>query len=298
VPSATPYDEPPTLQPAEPAPTDRDDIDDSASRLVVGIDPPLELDPALATTTGEIALGNAIYNRLVNTNAEGELLPSLATRWRALEGGLIYDIELVEDATFHNGNPVTSADVVWSLNRLRDPDLGIPRSDLLASVSSVEAIGDNRLLVVLSRPDTEFMYELADHRAAIVRYGTADPRITLNGTGPFAIDSAAAGQFAILAANDGYHVAGRPVEDRLEFEFLEAPVYALRAFLAGNVDIILELPAQECEQLEGATGITIVYHESLFGKPPTCSAIHDYVSGFVPHLIPGLTDLSGVSVTR
>ncbi len=89
--------------------------------LRVGMEIPVQLDPAFAAADVEIAILNAVYDYLVDVDAENNIQPRLATSWESSEDGLSYTFTLSPDATFHDGSPVTAADVVWTFDRLRDP---------------------------------------------------------------------------------------------------------------------------------------------------------------------------------
>ncbi len=266
------------------------------SVLRVAIDTPSELDPAKAASIGEIALVRAIYDRLVEVEDDGRLTPNLAESWTALDGGRVYDIALVSDAWFHHDEPLTSSDVVWSLNRLRDPGIGLPVGDLFTDVLSVEAIGRYRVLIHLSEPDPAFMARLGDDRASIVSRDAADPSVDPNGTGPFELQSWRADEGALLNANDRYHIAGKPRASSLEFRFYYAPVYALRALRAGSVQVALSFPATECAALAGDPGITVVYGAATEESGSSCTAARDSVFGLEPRSPASHIDLAGVAV--
>src|SRR5688572_1486815 len=81
--------------------------------LRVGMEIPVQLDPAFASSDVEIAILNAVYDYLVDVDAENNIQPRLATDWEVSEDGLTYTFTLAPNVTFHDGSPLTAEDVVW-----------------------------------------------------------------------------------------------------------------------------------------------------------------------------------------
>ena len=69
------------------------------------------------TSYTNMYLENQLYEPLVYVNDQGEIEPLLATEWSASEDGLAYTFQLREGVKFHNGETMTSADVVYSFER-------------------------------------------------------------------------------------------------------------------------------------------------------------------------------------
>ena len=82
------------------------------SELRIGLEAVVNLDPSLGSNDPEITFNMAIYDYLIDTAADGSLTPNLAQAWVVSEDGLTYPLSLLEGATFHDGRPFTSADVV------------------------------------------------------------------------------------------------------------------------------------------------------------------------------------------
>lgn len=158
-----------------------------AQALRVATDVPVQLDPAFASSDSEIAVLNAIYDYLVDINADNNITPRLATSWEVSEDGLTYTFTLAEGVTFHDGDSLSAEDVVWTYNRLRDPELELPTTDLYANIADITAVADNQVQFTLSETNPFFLYDLSDNHAFILEEGTEDPASELNGTGPFVV---------------------------------------------------------------------------------------------------------------
>ena len=75
---------------------------------------PATLDPRSASGDSEIAILNALYDYLIETDAAANLVPRLASSWDVSDDGLTYSLRIREDATWHDGSPVTVDDVLWN----------------------------------------------------------------------------------------------------------------------------------------------------------------------------------------
>ncbi|MBO9318841.1 MAG: 4-phytase, partial [Chloroflexus sp.] len=154
-------------------------------RLRVASEIPVQLDPAFASSDAEILILNHVYDYLVDIDAANAIVPRLAREWTISEDGLRYRLVLAPGVTFHDGSPLTAADVVWTFNRLRDPALQLPTADLYANIADIAADGDNAVVFTLAEANPFFLYDLSDNHALVLRAESENPATAFNGTGPF-----------------------------------------------------------------------------------------------------------------
>lgn len=216
--------------------------------LRVAWEQPVTLDPSNLSSDSEVALVNAIYDYLLDTNASAQLVPRLAQSWNMSEDGLSYTLSLVQNASFHDGSPFTSADVVSTFDRLRNPDLS-SAAGLYGNVVSVEASDPYTVVFTLDNTAPDFLYNLTDNRAVMLKAGTEDPATAFNGTGPFKVVSFDAEDRAILERNDAYWMAGAPNVARLEFIYFGDPNASVNALRDGEVDVVLRTPTRVFQSL-------------------------------------------------
>lgn len=226
--------------------------------LRVATDVPVQLDPAFASSDSEITVLNAIYDYLVDINADNNITPRLATSWDVSEDGLTYTFTLAEGVTFHDGDALTAEDVVWTYNRLRDPELELPTADLYANIADITAVGDNQVQFTLSETNPFFLYDLSDNHAFILEEGTEDPASAFNGTGPFVVTNYSPENRMSLTANEDYFIEGKPGVDALEFVFFSDQAASVDALRGGQVDIVLNMPLPLFETLNAVPDITTV----------------------------------------
>lgn len=160
----------------------------------------------IRTTSGaaldQLLIDN-IYEGLVSRSASGEISPALAKEWVIADDGLTYTFTLNSGTKFSNGDPLTSADVVWSIEDVLDNEL--KDFEALASVDEITADGDEKVVVTLSNPDPTLLYNLAG-RAGLVLDADADNDLqtTAVGSGPFVLEEFNAGDSVVLTRNPEY----------------------------------------------------------------------------------------------
>jgi peptide/nickel transport system substrate-binding protein len=205
-----------------------------------------------------------IYDHLIDVLPDNTLAPNLAESWDISEDSLTYTVNLVEGVTFHDGSPFTSADVVFTFNRL--VELESAATGLLGEFA-VEADGDYTVVFTLPELNVNFLYGLASRFAFILKDGTTDPNVVVegddpyvkfNGTGPFILTDYSGGERAVFTANENYFKEGQPMLGGIELVFIGDAQQRVAALLNGDVDFIFKVSAIEVLDLEGAEGINVI----------------------------------------
>ncbi len=199
---------------------------------------PAQLDPRSVSGMSEIAILNALYDYLVETDAAANLVPALASAWERSADGAQYTLHLVENALFHDGSPLSARDVVWSIQW--QLEAGGTIADVLAAVESVEAQGDHTVVFRLNAPDPDFLYRLTEYKIVMLKAGAENTGEVFNGTGPFIMQELIPGDRAIMRANENYW-RGAPTIEQLEFLFFDDQQAAIAAVQGGTADGILRL---------------------------------------------------------
>src|SRR5918995_6477092 len=166
-----------------PDPTTTSEPDPDASAVIRLVLEPGNLD--IRETAGaaldQILMDN-IYQGLVSRTPEQDIVPGLASDWTVSPDGLTYTFTLREGVTFHDGQPLTPQDVVWSLTTRRDtPEWR--DSARLAGVATIAAEGQE-ITLTLSSPDSSLLWNLTGRAGLILKEGdTVDYQTRANGTG-------------------------------------------------------------------------------------------------------------------
>ncbi|GAF86429.1 unnamed protein product, partial [marine sediment metagenome] len=184
-------------------------------------------------------------------------VPRLATGWDVSEDGLVYTFTLAEGVTFHDGSPFTAQDVVWTFDRLRDPDAEYPTSDLYANIESIEATGDLEVIFTLNQPNPFFLYDLSDNHALVMKAETEDTT-QFNGTGPFVVTNYSPEDRIEMTVNANYWAEGQPKLAGLEIIFFADETAAVDALRSGQVDLAMRMSAALFESLKDEPGVITI----------------------------------------
>jgi peptide/nickel transport system substrate-binding protein len=226
--------------------------------LRVAIQPLVQTDPALISSDAEVLVANSVYDYLVDIDpVSNEPIGRLASQWVVSDNGLTYTFTLAAGVKFHDGSPLTAADVVYTFDRLRNPDAGYATSSLYENIASITATSDSVVTFTLTKPNPFFLYDLSDNHALVIKNGTTDAT-DFNGTGPFTVESYSPEDRIVLAANPDYFIKGQPGIDHVEIIFFQDDTAMVDALRGGQVDLVMRMSTPLYESLKGVAGITTV----------------------------------------
>lgn len=157
-----------------------------------------------------------LFDRLVYLDPKtGELEPWLATSWTVNDNSTKIELTLRTDVTFSDGSALTPSVIVANLDRFGsgDPNNGItPSRPQFARYAGSEAVGNDKVRITLSQPDTGFLNNLGDLRHSIVAQSTLDLGYeeaskleNAIGSGSFVFDSQKPGSEIKIVKRDGYN---------------------------------------------------------------------------------------------
>lgn len=194
------------------ASSDTNSTDSSVLRIGLDSDPP-SYDPADFNSSRATLACYSCYDTLLKFSEDGtELLPDLAESWEQVDD-TTYVYKIRQGVKFNDGTEMTADDVVFSLNRIMDPDTAASMSYLFESVESFEKTGDYELTVKLKYPDATWKFVPATSPCTIVskaaveaagdEYGSINS-LTCVGTGPYKLESWSSGTEITLVKNENY----------------------------------------------------------------------------------------------
>jgi peptide/nickel transport system substrate-binding protein len=205
------------------------------------------LNPLLSADEPTDTLINFMMEPLLDFNpADGMPRPLVAESWSVSEDGKVYTFKLKPDITFHDGQPLTTRDVMMTFEGLVDPATTSPfTSDFVATVEGMEAPDDHTFVFKLKQPSASFIaYNITDfgilpaHLLSDVPH--ADwPVAEFNshpiGSGPFMFAEYRPGEFYRLTANPNYH-RGAPLTDELIYKSVPDSTVLYQQLKTGEVD--------------------------------------------------------------
>jgi len=197
--------------------------------------------------------------------------PGLAESWTVSDDGLVWTFKIREGVTFHDGTPMTAEDVAWSLNFLME-GMVPPLELYVTGFEEVVALDPTTVQITLSEP-TALMTTGRLHYAWILPRSVwegmtyddimefEDPAAAI-GTGPYMLTEYVEDEYLIADANENYY-RGKPAIDRIVIQQYATEDAMVQALLAGEVDLITEVPFTAVETLQGEENVEVVIMPSL-----------------------------------
>ncbi len=218
-------------------------------------------DPALSTDFNSITAIDNVFTGLVQLNDQLAVVPQLAASYSVASDGLTWTFKLKPNLMFSDGTPLTSADVVYSINRALLPATKsgtapiylalVKDSDKLVAGKISTIIGDslltpdaNTVVIIANKKATYFLAALTYsssyivEKSLIVKYGSTwtDHLSEGGGAGPFKVQSYTHGVNIIFVPNPNYYGA-KPQLTKLTQPFYKDVGTAYKAYEASQVDI-------------------------------------------------------------
>ena len=209
-----------------------------------------------------------VYETLLTQDEHLRPQPLLAESWRAVDP-LTWEFTLRPGVRFHDGSPLTPADVAFSIMRAKGTTGIRTYVANVRNVVSVEPTGERTLLVHTAVPtplQPELMVSIAIVSAKAAKDATAadwNGGRAAVGTGPYRWVRWTPSQDVVLERNPDYWGAKEPW-DRVVFRFISNDSARVAALLAGDIDIADTLPAELYERVQGAPGVTLLTTDSIF----------------------------------
>lgn len=233
-------------------------------------------------TSPDVATGavlQQIYEGLVAWRADGTVAPMLAETIDTSADGRTVTFTLRPGVSFHNGQPLTSREVVWTWQRFLDPKQPWQcRTNFDGTrqirITGIEALDERRVAFHLAEPSGVFLSMMA--RSDCDSTGIAHPDsvdaegrwVKAIGTGPFMLEEWRKGQYVQLARfaayasrsepTDGLSGAKRAGLDRIRFTLIPDPSTAKVALQSGNLDVWPEVDPTMATELRGARGLKVL----------------------------------------
>ncbi len=198
------------------------------------------------TAAGTVAIMH--YRGLLSYGPDGSIQPELAEHWeRDGDSGWVFKLR---DASFHNGKPVTSADVKWTLEQVAAPTSSAYLRTQFQGAQSIETPDAHTVRLVMKEPVATLPEWLATFYMPIVAAGTGSADELPVGCGPFVLKSYERGVKLEMTAFDKYYKPGLPKLKAIRL--IAYPDENLRAAAldAGDVDLIEYVPWQSMDAIE------------------------------------------------
>jgi peptide/nickel transport system substrate-binding protein len=219
---------------------------------------PQYLNPVIAATDVDEDVTRLAFSGLTRYDQTGAIVPDLASAFHTESDGRIWTFDIREDATWHDGQPVTADDVVYTVKLLQDRGYVGPYGDAFRGVT-VDRIAPRTVRFTLPDvygpfADSTTVPLIPSHLLGNVPYAEL-ARQPFNaspiGTGPFRVSEVDARQIVLLRNDNFYRTRpgrGRPYLDKVILRFYPDSTEALLALSRGEIDGVGGLSSQDAER--------------------------------------------------
>ena len=251
-----------------------------AATLNISLDAdPGKLDPTQSSMLNERIVYQSIFDKLVDLDGEGKIIPMLAERWSVSDDQKTYTLFLRKGVKFQDGTPFDAKAVEFNL--LRGQEKTSLRRNELKYISKMTVVDEHTIKLELSTPFAPFMSILTDRAgmmsspAAVKKYGDDYVNHPV-GTGPFLYKGRLKGATITLEKNPNYWRAGLPKVDEVVYKIMPDVNVAFNNLRSGQVDITNRFPYKEITHIAANANYTVLNKPSLgfrgfymnTGKPP------------------------------
>jgi peptide/nickel transport system substrate-binding protein len=225
------------------------------NELVTSLDPPT--DWAIAATWIHMNL----FDCLVWRNREtAEFEPWLAESYENIDDHT-WRFKLREGVTFHNGEEFNADSIVWTYQRILDDDTMITYNQW-TFIDQINVIGPYEVEIVTVDPEPAFLSKMSGTGCGIQapiagqEQKESGAEYTPIGTGPFKLVEWVKDDHITMAANESYW-QGKPEIDTLIWRSIPEVSTRVANLLTSDVDVILSVPSQDWERVNGNEGTTV-----------------------------------------
>lgn len=229
--------------PARAAPVDRGDTYVDASIGDASV-----LNPILAKDSASNDINNLVFNGLVKYDKDLRIVGDLAERYEVRRGGLELIFHLRRHVRWHDGQPFTADDVLFTFEKLRDPATLTAYGDNFVDVDRVEALDAHTVRVIYKRAFSPGLISwgmgmVPKHLFAGQDFNAHPANRRPIGTGPFRFKEWKSDQVIVLEANPDYF-EGRPPLDRYVYRIIPDQAVQFLELRNQSIDAMTLTPDQ------------------------------------------------------
>lgn len=232
-----------------------------AGMITMGLEADLRgVEPALGYDfTANPVICN-ITEGLMALNKDSALYPLLAESFENPDAQtFIYNIR--PGVTFHDGSPLTAADAIASIGRVREPAIASPMAWMFDQVDTIEQTGDAQITIKLKVPSATFPYVLSTTAGHVMPKALIDstpdlPTLEPIGTGPYKFVSWDAGSQVELAKNETYWQTGKPYFEKAIFKIVPDGTTRVAGLSTGDLNIVRDIPPDQLSIVKEMPDVT------------------------------------------
>ena len=218
------------------------------------------LDPAKQSNQSDYIRSTLTYNGLTWLDGSLTPQPALAEEF-ATKDAITWVFKLRKGVQFHDGKPLTPADVVFSIMRHKDPATASKAKALADQILEVKATGPGEVTMKLASPNADLPVVLGTYHFHIVKDGTVDFNAGI-GTGPYKMKEFKPGIRSISVRNDGYWKPGKPYLDEIEYVGIGDEGARVNALLSGDLELVGSVNPRSVQRIKDTAGFGVFETQS------------------------------------
>lgn len=233
--------------------------------LVIGsTQVPRHLNGAVQSGTATAVPSTQIFASPIRYDEGWNPEPYLAESWETSEDGLTFTLNMRAGATFHDGTPITSEDVAYSIMTTK---ANHPFKSMFEPVESIDSSDPMKAVIKLSKPHPALLLALSPALAPVmpkhVFDNGEDPKSnSMNsapvGSGPFMLESFTPGESVILKKNPNFFLKGKPLLDEIIIRVIKDENSLIIAMENGEVDMYPFMSAStQIKRVQEADGLNV-----------------------------------------
>ncbi|PIP69192.1 hypothetical protein CO033_00760 [Candidatus Nomurabacteria bacterium CG_4_9_14_0_2_um_filter_32_10] len=219
---------------------------------------PRFINPVLANSLADQDLVSLIYSGLMRKNSDGTLTPDLAEKYEVSKDALTYTFTLKDKIYFHDEKPITTDDIIFTINKIKDPIIKSPKKGNWDGIS-LEKIDEKTIKFTLKQPLASFL--INSTIGIMPAYIWNGSPIELNdantnpiGSGPYKISSVSKQSSGIIDSYDlisfKKFILGEPYIKKITLHFYLNENEQISALENGEVDQISSISPSETQILK------------------------------------------------
>jgi peptide/nickel transport system substrate-binding protein len=202
-----------------------------------------------------------LFDPLSRVSPTLEIEPGLALEWNPNNDSTVWEIKLRPDVTWHDGKPFTADDVIYTLQEMNDAKHISHSSVTNIKLGEVKKLNDLSLRIPLKAPNARLFDSFVQQNTVIIQDGAKDFSKPV-GTGAFVFESFSVGERSLCKRNPNYWDEGKPYVDEWEDISIDDNAARLNALLAGEIDMMSQLPFAQAKDQQQRGEIQVLAADS------------------------------------
>ncbi|UOM37160.1 ABC transporter substrate-binding protein [Acuticoccus sp. I52.16.1] len=216
------------------------------------VNEPSSLDPQGQWNPDSYYVYRNVFDNMVTRDNDGTIVPQVATEWEQVSDTEV-KFTLRDDIVFHDGEPLTAEDVVYTIERITDPEFASPQLGQFNKIVKAEATGEHEVVLTTDGPYPVLLPQLVKlsiiPKHVVEEVGDDAFNAGPVGSGPYAFDTWQRGVSVTLKRNDDYW-GDKGAFGTVVFRAVPDGATRLADLQSGAADVVVTLDSDQAKQLE------------------------------------------------